>query len=90
MLALLATPFYHSQTILFFQVESARSSSSSCHAASLVWAKGATAVTSTRPDLLLLGSNVSGFFVLFKNSHNKSLLEDYWYLDQDGLFSKED
>ncbi len=39
-LVLLANPFFNSCSLNFFQIESSCSSSSSCHAASLVWEKG--------------------------------------------------
>ncbi len=39
-LLLLAKLFLHSCSLNFFQIELARSSSSSCHAAPLVWSKG--------------------------------------------------
>jgi hypothetical protein len=51
-LVLLATPIYHSQTVTFFQVELACSSSSSRCAVPLAWAKGPTALLY---NTLLLG-----------------------------------
>ncbi len=53
-LVLLAKLFLHSHSLNSFQVESARSSSSSCHAVSLYWAKGLSA--ETLPDRFLLNS----------------------------------